>query len=421
MRNRTTAILASVAFASAAGAQDRLAIKAGTIHSMAGEPIRNGVILIRDGKIEAIGSGLEVPWDALVVGDEKTVVLPGFVLAHTSQGMDRANENMPNVPFISVMDAIDPVSPFFEDSLRDGITTMLVIPGNSTQIGGQGLIVRPYGRTVEAMTLNRGGGLKISMSPRGNSSRMGHVQQLRRAFTEIEDLLKEREEKKADKEEADKETKDDAAKKPSEPDDEEADKRRQAMIDLVQGRLKAYVHCEEPQDVLHAFEFQEKYKFPMALVVGPRCYKAADLIAKKGFPAILDANLLAEEPNEETGRIERTPVTPPFVRAGVKFAFQNEPSNFGPRYLWFQAATAIKQGMSRESALQAITRWPAEILGISDRVGTLEAGKDANVLLLTGDPLDARTWVDIVVLDGKVVYERAKDEKLKKLTLFPSK
>ncbi|MBI1851985.1 MAG: amidohydrolase family protein, partial [Planctomycetes bacterium] len=79
------------------------------------------------------------------------------------------------------------------------------------------------------------------------------------------------------------------------------------------------------------------------------------------------------------------------------------------------------QGMPREDALRAITLWPAEILGVADEVGTLEKGKDANLLLLTGDPLDSRTWVDTVVLDGKVVYERSKDEKLKKLTVAPAK
>jgi imidazolonepropionase-like amidohydrolase len=430
---------AAVLAVGSAAAQDRLAVKAGTIYPIAGEPVRNGVVLVRDGKIEAIGADVRIPWDALVLGGERTVVMPGFVLAHTSQGMDRPNENVPNVPFVTVTDAIDPVSPFFEDSLRDGITTMLVIPGNSTQIGGQGLIVKPFGRTVEAMSLGRGGGLKISMTPRGNASRMGHVQQLRRLFIEVENYLKSRDEEREETPGETKEEKegDDEEREGSggsgedgdrsgraareDADDESAAKRRQAMVDLLQGRLRAFVYCREPQDVLHAFELQEKYRFPMVLVVGPRCRKAADLIAKKGHPVILDAQLVSEEEDEESGQIERVPVVPAFLRAGVKIAFQNDASSFGSRYLWYQAATAVKQGMSRDDALAAITRWPAEILGIADRAGTLEKGKDANLLLLTGDPLDAQTWVETVVLEGKIVYERSKDEKLKRLTLPPSK
>ena len=258
---------------------------------------------------------------------------------------------------------------------------------------------------------------------RGNASRMGHVQQLRRAFTDIENFLEDQKQKKSDAEDEKKaaggaDKKDETPKKT---DEEEPDRRKQAMIDLLQGKLKAYVYCQEPQDVLHAFEFQEKYKFPMVLVVGPRCTKAADAIAKKGFPVVLDSALVYDEVDEDTGRSERISVTPPFYKAGVKLSFQTDASTIGPRYLWYQAATAVKQGMPREDALRAITQWPAEILGVADEVGTLEKGKDANLLLLTGDPLDSRTWVDTVVLDGKVVYERSKDEKLKKLTVAPSK
>src|SRR5262249_15584980 len=155
------------------------------------------------------------------------------------------------------------------------------------------------------------------------------------------------------------------------------------MSDLLAGKLKAFVYCQEPQDVLHAFEFQETYHFPMTLVVGPRCTKAAAAIAKKGFPVVLDPALVYDETDEDTGRVERVPVVPAFYQAGIKLAFQTDDSTFGPRYLWYQAATAVKQGMPAADALRAITQWPAEILGVADRVGTLEKGKDANVLLLS--------------------------------------
>jgi len=104
-----------------------------------------------------------------------------------------------------------------------------------------------------------------------------------------------------------------------------------------------------------------------------------------------------------------------FMQAHVRLAFQTEPSAYGSRYLWFQAATAVKYGMPRAEALRAITLNPAQIIGLGDRVGSIEKGKDANLLLLTGDPLDVRTWVDTVLIEGEVVYERSKDERLQKL------
>jgi imidazolonepropionase-like amidohydrolase len=104
-----------------------------------------------------------------------------------------------------------------------------------------------------------------------------------------------------------------------------------------------------------------------------------------------------------------------FAKAGVKFSFQTEMSSTGSGYLWYQAAAAVRHGLPRADAIKAVTRAPAEILGIEARVGTIEKGKDANLLVLTGDPLDARTWVDQVLVEGKVVYERSKDAKLKRI------
>ncbi len=143
------------ALAQAAPVRRKLAVKAGRIITIAGKDVKNGVILIEDGIIKAVGTDVEIPWDAFVIEAKDRVVMPGFVMAHTSGGLDRANENMPEVPFISTFDSIDPISTFFEDSLRDGVVAMMVLPGNNTLLGGTGTIVKPYGRTVEAMLIKR--------------------------------------------------------------------------------------------------------------------------------------------------------------------------------------------------------------------------------------------------------------------------
>lgn len=106
-------------------------------------------------------------------------------------------------------------------------------------------------------------------------------------------------------------------------------------------------------------------------------------------------------------------------KAGVRFAFQTDVSQYGTRYLWYQAATAVKHGMKRIEALKSITVYPAQFIGIDDRFGTIAPGKEANLVFLTGDPLDAKTWVDQVMLAGEIVYEKAKDKRLKKLLEEP--
>jgi len=387
----------------AAPVRKKLAVQASRIITIAGKDIKNGVILIEDGTIKAVGADVEIPWDAFVIEAKNQVVMPGFVMAHTSSGLDRENENMPEVPFISTFDSIDPISTFFEDSLRDGIVAMLVLPGNNTLLGGTGTIVKPYGRTVEAMLIKRYTGLKISLRPSGNTSRMGHMQRFRRYMTELKDYLEDYQQRKTDAEEE---------KKPF---DEEIDVTKQSMVDLLNKKLTAFIYCDRAADVPKAIEIQKTHGLNTVLVLSPDCYKAVGLIAKSKLPVVLDSQLIIWETNEQTNEEEMKVIPMIFHRAGVKFAFQTDASQYGRRYLWYQAATAVKYGMKRNEALKSITLYPAQFIGVDNRLGSIETGKEATMLFLTGDPLDAQSWVDRVMIAGEIVYERAKDERLKKL------
>jgi len=391
----------------AAPVRQKVAIKAGKIITMAGSDVQDGVILVEDGIIKAVGTDVEIPWDANVIEAEDKVLMPGFVVAHTSSGLDRPNENLPEVPFLSSFDSIDPLSSYFEDSLRDGVVAMLVLPGEMTLLGGTGTIVKPHGRTVESMLVKRYTGLKISLQPTRGTSRMGHIQRFRRYMDDLKDYLEAYEQRKADAEEE---------KKPF---DEEIDPRKQSMIDLLNGKLTAFIYCNRASDVPKAIEIQETHKLKAVLVLGTDCYKAVDLIAAKKLPVILDPQLIIWETNEETNEEEMKVIPMIFHNAGVNFAFQTDTSQYGRRYLWYQAATAVKHGMDRAEALKSTTLYPAQFIGADDRFGSIEAGKEANLAFLTGDPLDAQTWVDQVMMGGEIVYERAKDKRLKKLLEKP--
>jgi len=372
--------ISTIAYASPV--RKKLAVEAGRVITIAGKEIKNGVILIEDGTIKAVGTDVEIPWDAFVIEAKDKVVMPGFVMAHTSDGLDRANENMPEVPFISTFDSIDPISTFFEDSLRDGVVAMLVLPGNNTLLGGTGTIVKPYGRTVEAMIIKRYTGLKISLQPSRNTSRMGHMQRFRRYVSDLKDYLEEYEQRKAD------------AKDEKKPFDEEIDVTKQSMVDLLNKKLTAFIYCDRAADVPKAIEIQKTTELNTVLVLGPDCYKAAGLIAQSKLPVILDSELIVWETNEQTNEEEMKVIPMIFHKAGVKFAFQTDTSQYGRRYLWYQAATAVKYGMKREEALKSITLYPAQFIGVDNRLGSIETGKEATLIFLTGDPLDAQSWVD---------------------------
>ena len=403
-----TAFAAST-LTNAAPVRKKLAVKAGRIITIAGADVKNGVILIEDGTIKAIGSDLEIPWDAFVIEAADRVVMPGFVLAHTSSGLDRENETLPEVPFLSTFDSIDPINRFFEDSLRDGVVAMLVLPGNNTLLGGTGTLVKPYGRTVEAMLIKRYTGLKISLRPSSNTSRMGHMQRFRRYMSDLKDYLEEYEQRKVD------------AKEENKPFDEEIDVTKRSMVDLLDKRLTAFVYCERAADVPKAIEIHQTHKLNVVLVLSPDCYKAADLIARSKLPVILDPQLIVWETNEQTNEEEMKIIPRIFHKAGVRFAFQTDTSQYGRRYLWYQAATAVKHGIKQMEALKSITLYPAQFIGVDDRLGSIEAGKEATLIFLTGDPLDSQSWVDQVMIAGEIVYERAKDERLKKLLEEPEK
>lgn len=399
----TIAGLVATAAAQETPVRKRVAVKAGKIITISGPEIEAGVILIEDGRITAVGTDIEVPWDANVIDASDQVVMPGYVEAHTSEGMRTQNERVLEVPFVSAIDGIDPISWFMEDSLRDGVTTMLVIPGNDTLIGGTGIVAKPHGQNVQDILVRDYTGMKISLQARSDSSRMAHIARLRKYFADLAQYRQEYAQRKADAEEA---------KKPF---DEEIDPKRQPVIDLLEGKLKAFVYCPGASDVVKAFQLSDELGFQMTPILGPDCADAAGFLAEKGVPVILDSTLIAWETDEETETEKQRVVPQIMAEAGVKFALQRNARSLDAQYFWMQAARCVAHGVSREEALRAVTLTPAEIIGMGERVGSIEEGKDANLQILTGDPLDAQTWVDKVLIGGEVVYDRAEDERLERL------
>ncbi len=393
----TRLLLAGLLFSAGTPRQDgAIAIKGARIITVSGAEIEGGTVLLRGGRIEAVGKEVEVPWDARVIDGSKKVVVPGFVEAHSFRGTDRPNERLASVPFVSTFDSVNPVDPYFEDSLRQGVTTVLIIPGNDTMIGGQGCLLRPVGVTTESMTVARNAALKISLKPRPGVSKMAHLAALRRELEEITEFLRDQAEKK-------------------DPKAPELEIKREPMARLLKGVLPAFVYCPTASDVHRAIELADAYKFRMTLVLGRDGWKAADEIARRKLEVVLDPQLVYWETDEERHEEVRRFAAGPLAKAGVKFAFQTDGLTLTTGALWSQAAVAVRHGLPRADALRAATLWPAEILGMGRRLGSVEKGKDANLVILTGDPLDLQTWVDQVLIEGRVVYERSKDERLKRI------
>ncbi len=381
-------------------AQESIAVQGGRILTMAGPAIEDGTVLIRNGKIAAVGADVKIPIDARVIDATGKVVMPGFVEAHSAAAMSRSNETNPVVPYLSVLDTIDPMRSYFEDARRNGVTTVAVVPANRTMIGGQSAVIKTAGTFIDAMILRRDAGIKVSLEPQGNSSRMGHLAALRHQLDEAKKALTETEKTKEGAE-------DDASEKAL----------QVALQRLIKGEIPAILYCDGAMDVGPALKLVKDYGLKPILVLGRDCYKAADQIAEAGLPVILDANLVFWETDPRTGEDRKIVVTEAFRKAGVPFTFQVDGSNtnLGTSYLWYQAATAVKYGLPRDEALAALTIGSARILGVDRFVGSLEPGKEGDLVILTGEPLEVQTWVDTTIVRGEVVYERANDRQLQRL------
>lgn len=407
-----------------AGSPAKLALQGGRIIPVVGAEIAKGTVLIEHGKITAVGENVEIPYDAMVVDVTGKVVFPGMIDAHSSRGMDVPNENAPVTPFLNVYDSIDPSQLYYEDALRDGVTSIHITHGHNTVIGGMSRVVHPIGLTPDEMTQAANVALKISIAPKRRSDRMVQIATLRETFYELADYLEELAEKKYEEslEEKDEEIDvgpDEARKRGKELIKfEDYDDKHANLVKLTRGELAAFVYCEMAGDVGRAIEIAKENGFfdSLVFVLGTHCYKAIDELKEAKRPIVLGPELIHRERDSVTGELTETFVPKVFADARLSFSILPSPSSsMAERYLNYQAARCVRNGVRRSRALKAITLYPAKAIGMGDKLGTLEVGKLANVLVLSGDPLDFNTWVEQVYVKGIKAYERSEDVRLKQL------
>ncbi|MDF1836785.1 MAG: amidohydrolase family protein [Planctomycetota bacterium] len=420
-----------------AEAGEKQAIKAGTIITMDGDPIVDGVILMDSGRIVAVGASadVEIPWDAEVTEAPDMVAVPGFVEAHSNNGMDRTNETIDMGAFFDVQDSVNPVAFYFEDSLRYGITTINIQQGNQCVVAAQGAIVKPFGATVAQQLVRPHAGLKMSVTAKRGKSRATQAAALRKAFGDLRSHL----EKLVDEhKKGDDRARREALAQGRDYDGEdgkgramtgkgwtlegmeniprvEIDEKLAPLLKVVEGRMAVYMYCGSPAEVHTALNIARENGFlhRMIFVLGSGCFKAADEIAAAKVPVILSRTLVHTERDPITSEETLTFEAKVFQDKGVAFALTS--NNSGLESLWYQAALCVGQGMARKDALASITTSPAKILGLENRVGVLKPGADANVVLYTGDPLSVTSHVNLVFIDGQPVYDRSKDVRLQHL------
>ncbi|MEC7922315.1 MAG: amidohydrolase family protein [Planctomycetota bacterium] len=427
----------------AAASEEIVVLKVGRAITAAGKDIEKAIIVMEGGRIKSIGTAAETPRTARVVEMPQAVAMPGIVDVHSVNGLRVSNERLANVPYVTVLDGIDASSPGLENARRHGVTTVHCIAGNVTRFGGQGAVIRTSGRTVDELVVKSPSAMKMSLQPAAGENRMGNIAALRKSFYDFYTRMKALQDTggKVPLVKKQKLSLTDLVKSRPNWDeidwkkipDEKVSEREKPMRDLVQGKLRAFINCPTASDVFKAFELIDTHHLDATLVLGPDAWKLGTVLAarKDLGPVVLNPQLEVWERDPGTGG-EKRQLTPVLLhKAGISFALQvvtdssfNSGPSFGrsgPYHHWYQAARLVQYGLPRAAAIETITITPAKILGLDHRIGSLEAGKDANIAIFSGDPLDARSWVERVFIEGREVYNRSKDRDLELLLKDPER
>ncbi len=404
--------------AQVATAQKSLLIKDARIITMSGVDIPKGSVLIEDGRITAVGTDVKAPFDVRVIDALGRVVMPGLVEAFTSKGLDRANESMDVGAFLQVYDAIDPSDLYFEEALRSGKASIHISQSPGCVIGGVSRVVHPAGLTVEEMTHSAERGLIVAFSPKPGYDRSVQMAVIRGTFEDLDrylerlsetlyvaDMKKKEELLTVGPAEARKLGRELVTLS-------KMDFKHRNLVRLRKGRLDAYAYCGGAMDVAAALKVAKKQGFAdrLTVIVGSDAHQVVQQLQGLKRPVVLpEANLVHRKVNTITLKAREVFVPSAFEKAKVAFCLA---STSDP---WYAMARLVRNGVSREAALSSLTLNAARSIGLEDRLGSLEKGKDGTLLILTGDPLDAMTWVDGVVIDGEMVYQRSRDLRLRDL------
>ncbi len=382
-----------------------VAVTGGRVVPVVGDVVERGTVLVLDGRVAAVGTELRVPDGVDVVAvPAGSWVLPGFVEAHAHLGVhedgegwagDDTNEMTDPVGArMRALDGINPADEGFRDALSGGVTTAVVKPGSGNPIGGQCAALKCWGRVVEEMLLREPVSVKSALGENPKrvygdakklpSTRMGVAAVIRDAMGAAQDYRARRE----------------AARAAGDPFDR--DPTSEVLVRVLDGELPWCQHAHRADDTATALRLADEFGYRLVLNHGTEAHLVADLLAERDVPVIVGPLLTSRSKVELRQRSLRTPGL--LARAGVRIALTTDHPVVPIAFLVHQATLAVKEGLDRETALRALTIEPARMLGIDDRVGSLEPGKDGDLVVWSGDPLDVMSRARTVFVEGRAVH-----------------
>ena len=392
------------------------AITHAKIFTLAGSPIEDGTLVIRDGKIVAVGAGVEVPAGAQVIDAKGLQVYPGLFDAVTQMGLSEIGAVSATVdttesgsynPDVVAATAVSPSSEHIPVTRASGITEVLAVPGSGGfdsgggrgTLGGQASAIHLAGWTIDEMLIKKSAAMVLNFPEiQTQTFDFSTFSRREKPYTEA-------------KQEYDKQINElsdwfDRARHYAQVMEKgsvskyDRDLKLEALAPVIRGDLPVLVFADRARDIRNAVEFCDKQKLKMILAGGEEAFKVKDLLRSKDVPVILRPMLsLPDEEDEPYDRELSQPAE--LAAAGVRFAIASFDNSFARR-LGQNAANAVAYGLPYDQALRAVTINPAQIFGLGNQIGTLEQGKIANVIVTNGDPLELTTDVKYLFIKGQL-------------------
>lgn len=387
-------------------------ITGGKILTMAGEEIEDGVIHILDGKIRAVGRNGEVPCEPKegerVIHIKAGIIMPGIIEPHCHMGIteekkamegDDCNETVnPITPYLRAIDAINTMDAAFDDAVRAGITAAMIGPGSANVVGGQFALLKTKGRRVDDLIVKAPAAMKVAFgeNPKVNysgqnkspSTRMAIAAMLRQELSEAKEYYEKKKRSQRDKP------------------DFEKDFAKECWIPVLTGEIPLKAHAHRVDDIFTAIRIAEEFGLRMTLDHCSEGHLIAEEIKKSGFPAIVGPDLASRSKIEVQNMAFKTAGI--LNKAGVMTTITTDHPVSLIQSLPLCVGLAVKEGLPLAEGYKAMTIYAATILGVADRMGSLEPGKDADIAIFDGNPMEIFTKTLYTVIDGKIVYDYEK-------------
>ncbi len=387
----------------------------GTLFCPVNGLIKNGAVLFDESRIIEVGSSVNIPSDAEIIDVEGKFIVPGFIEAHAhhglfdgtigQMGMDGTEMTAATTPEMRGIDGFNPHEPSLKEIVRGGVTCINTGPGSGNVIGGECLVFKPTGApVVDQMIVMAPSALKVALgenpkrvhgyeNKRTPQTRMGVAALLRKTFTDGQHYLEEWTAFGAKAREA-------KEKGEAVPPPPKRDLGMETIAKVLKREIPIHAHAHRADDIATILRIADEFNIRVVLIHCTEGHKIADYIAERNAPAVVGPTILWASKAETRERGFDTVIT--LVKAGVKVALQTD-SLTPMEFFQLLPMYVIKHGLTREEALRCVTMNPAEILGIEKRVGSLEPGKDADIVVWSGNPFEFYSKPERVFINGNEI------------------